>query len=61
MTDMSKIVEAVRVLEGLGCAVVIFTPEELRGANSSHVEDRLVELGWDVIDTLATEPREGEL
>jgi len=27
----------------------------LRGADSDHVEDRLIELGWDVIDALATE------
>jgi len=59
-TDMSKVVDLCRQLEAMGCVVVVFTPEELRGANPSHVEDRLVELGWDVIDTLATEPREGE-
>jgi hypothetical protein len=47
-------------MERLGYAVVCFTPEELRGADPGHVQDRLVELGWDVIDTLATEPREGE-
>ena len=59
-TDMSKVVDLCRQLEAMGCVVVVFTPEELRGANPSHVEDRLVELAWDVIDTLATEPREGE-
>jgi hypothetical protein len=48
-------------MQRLGYAVVIFTPEELRGANPEHVQDRLVELGWDVIDTLATKPREGEV
>ena len=47
-------------MQRLGYAVVCFTPEELRGANPDHVQDRLVELGWEVIDTLATEPREGE-
>jgi hypothetical protein len=47
-------------MQHLGYAVVCFTPEELRGANPDHVQDRLVELGWDVIDVLATEPREGE-
>ena len=60
MTDMARIVELGRELEAMGCAVVVFTPEELRGADPGHVQDRLVELGWDVIDTLATEPREGE-
>ena len=59
MTE-SKIFELCVKMQRLGYAVVIFTPEELRGANPHHVQDRLVELGWDVIDTLATEPREGE-
>jgi hypothetical protein len=48
-------------MQHLGYAVICFTPEELRGADPGHVQDRLVELGWDVIDTLATEPREGEV
>jgi hypothetical protein len=61
MVDLSKIVEHSRAIEAMGCCVVVFTPEELRGANPNKVEERLVELGWDVIDTLATEPREGEL
>jgi hypothetical protein len=61
MVDMSKIVEHSRAIEAMGCCVVVFTPEELRGANPNKVEERLVELGWDVIDSLATEPREGEL
>jgi hypothetical protein len=60
MIDMSKIVEHSRAIEAMGCCVIVFTPEELRGANPNKVEERLVELGWDVIDTLATEPREGE-
>jgi hypothetical protein len=47
-------------MQRLGYAVVCFTPEELRGADPDHVQDRLVELGWDVIDALATEPREDE-
>ena len=57
-TDMSKIVELGRQLEAMGCAVVIFTEEELRGVRADYVEDRLVELGWDVIDTLAYDNEE---
>lgn len=53
MSDMAKIVELSRQLEELGCAVVVFTEEELRGARADLVGDRLVELGWDVIDVLA--------
>jgi hypothetical protein len=61
MIDMTKVVDHARALEAMGCAVIVFTPEELRGANPDHVEDRLVEYGWEVIDDLATEPREGEV
>ena len=53
MSDMAKIVELGRQLEAMGCAVVIFTEEELRGVRADYVEDRLIEYGWDVIDRLA--------
>ena len=56
MSDMARIVELGRELEAMGCAVVVFTPEELRGANPYHVQDRLIELGWEVIEDIATEP-----
>jgi hypothetical protein len=52
MTE-SKIFELCVKMQRLGYAVVIFTPEELRGANPDHVQDRLVELGWDVINDIA--------
>ena len=42
-------------LTQLGCAVVCFTPEELRGVDPELVEDRLVEYGWDVIDFHTTD------
>jgi hypothetical protein len=52
MTE-SKIFEFCVKMQRLGYAVVIFTPEELRGANPEHVQDRLVELGWEVINDVA--------
>ena len=55
MSDMARIVELGRELSAMGCAVVIFTEEELRGVRADYVEDRLVELGWDVIDALAVD------
>ena len=58
MSDMAKIVELSRQLEDLGCAVVVFTEEELRGARPDLVQDRLTELGWEVINDL--EPRSDE-
>lgn len=48
--------EEVDFLRGLrvrGYAVVVFNPEELRGASQEHVEERMIELGWDVIESLA--------
>lgn len=47
--------EQLNVLKELvaeGHAVVVITPEELNGADPDLVEDRLIELSWDVIDTL---------
>lgn len=60
MTDIARIVELGRELEAMGCAVVIFTEEELRGVAPNYVEDRLIELGFEVIDTLAEKPAEDE-
>ena len=60
MNTMARIIELTKQLEEMGCAIVIFTEEELRGARPDLVQDRLTELGWEVIDVLATEPREGE-
>ena len=39
-------------LRSRGFAVIIWTPEELAGASRKHVEDRSVELGWQVIEDL---------
>ena len=54
--NIKQATEHLRQLRKMGYAVIAFTPEELRGANPDHVEDRLIELGWDVIDNLAEEP-----
>ena len=40
------------MVDRTGIAIVIFTEEELNGADSRAVEDRLIELGWDVINDL---------
>lgn len=37
-----------------GCAVVVLTPMELRGAPSGEVETFLVERSWEIIDELST-------
>lgn len=44
-----------------GHAVIIWTPEELGDASPNRVEDRLCELGWDVISDLGgPEPTDDE-
>ena len=35
-----------------GFAVVVITPEELEDADPNSVEDRLIELSWDIINDL---------
>lgn len=47
--------EEVAVIDGLkarGFAVIVWNPEELGSANPRKVEDRSIELGWDVIEAL---------
>jgi hypothetical protein len=52
MTDEE--VKAIKGLRDRGFAVVVFNQEELDGAPSDDVEYRLIELGWEVIDSLRT-------
>lgn len=48
--------EAIALMRERGAAVVVFTPSELRGASVSRVEDRMIEFGWECIDSLAAWP-----
>jgi len=50
MTDEQQ--RIMRQLRNEGYAVIIWSPEELAGASPDRVQDRLIELGWDVIDAL---------
>ena len=43
---------ALRALSSRGYAVVIWTPDELRGAKPSLIEDLMIERGAAAIDTL---------
>lgn len=49
-TDKDR--EAIESLRARGFCVVAFSPSELETAPAGKVEDRLVELGWEVIDTM---------
>lgn len=56
MAERNKVFDAalphLKALRDEGYAVVVWSPDELEGATPSMVEDRSIELGWDVIDTL---------
>jgi len=54
MTE-DEVFDLCKKMRHAGYCVVCFTPDELQGANPDHVEDRLVELGWDVINDLSVE------
>jgi len=50
--------EAIKELRALGYAVVLFSPEELAGANPEQVQNVLVADAWDTIDTLSDSENE---
>ena len=52
-TDMTELLKHTRALRDMGCAVVVFTPEELRGAAAEDVESHMIEKGSEAIDYLA--------
>jgi hypothetical protein len=50
--------EFIRNLRSRGFAVIIWTPEELNGANPKYVQDGSIELGWEIINELQAENEE---
>ena len=58
LTD--EVIEALTLLRDKGFAVAAFTPTEMRGADPDRIEDAMVQMGWDAVDLLATEPRPDE-
>lgn len=55
MTTEAMTPEEAAVIDGLkarGFAVIVWTPDELKSANPRRVEDRSIELGWDLIEAL---------
>lgn len=53
-------VKALRSLRDRGFAVVVWNPEELKGAPPTKVEDRSIELGWEVIEALGDRVQNGD-
>jgi hypothetical protein len=48
-------IEIIRGLKSKGYAVVLITPEELKGANPDDVEDNLISESWEIIECLLDE------
>ena len=44
--------KSLQELRHAGYGVIIWTPEEIGDANPRKVEDRLIEMGWQVIEDL---------
>ena len=44
--------ESLSLFANKGYAIVLITPEELNGASPEKVENRLIELSWDIINDL---------
>lgn len=51
-TLIQEVGQHIRALEAMGCAVAVFTPDELGDANPKRVADNMIEAGWFAIDTL---------
>ena len=45
-----EVIQFMVVIQRLGYAVVVFTPDELRGVSSDTVEDAMIETGNLIID-----------
>jgi hypothetical protein len=53
---LEKLREATKEARGLGYAVVYWNPEELKGVDPERIEERCVEQGNMVIDSLSFNP-----
>lgn len=45
-------IEVIRAIRNRGFAVILWNPDELKEADSDRVEERSIEFGWDLIETL---------
>lgn len=43
--------EVIEYLREEGYAVIVWTPEELEEVDPGLIQDRSIELGWDIIDS----------
>jgi ATP-dependent Clp protease adapter protein ClpS len=50
--NQTEVVEIMNRLHAAGYAVIVWTPDELEGVDPDEVEERSIEFGWAVIDSL---------
>lgn len=53
--------QTLRELRHAGYAVIVWSPQELGEANPRRVEDRSIELGWEIIYDLGGPPPGGAM
>lgn len=53
MTDQETTMSAVSALRALGCAVVVWTPEEIGEADADELESLMIERGTIYLDQYA--------
>lgn len=51
----NAMLDALTLLRDAGFAVCAFDPEELEGADPTHIEERMCAIGWDAIEALRDE------
>jgi hypothetical protein len=59
MNDIAEIAQvdferAVQKMQSFGYAIVVFSPEELEGADPTRVEDLMIERGWEVVSSFTS-------
>ena len=57
---MDELVAFMQKYRALGYAVVVFTPEELRGVNPERVEDAMIAEGNDLVDLFGEDEPQGD-
>lgn len=58
--ELDEVVAFMQKYRDLGYAVVVFTPEELRGVNPERVEDAMIVEGNDLVDLFGEDEPHGD-
>lgn len=50
---LNEVCDMCRAMRESGYAVIVYTPSELKGADSGRVEDEIISQSWHIIDELS--------